>query len=169
MAKPLDTFEMWVNDGLWPKYRDFLTKAVRNNFSQKEICRRLQMDQNTFSRLKKKHVEIVEAMEEGKVGLKEDLINAMLQLALGYDEVTETKLASEKSSAGRGGADKKAYRQVRHIGPDYKATVYLLKINFGLDYDPNSEQIKLMIKRAKEGKETWGNGKIIKEDSDKED
>ena len=88
---------------------------------------------------------------------------------VGYDEVTETKLASEKSSAGRGGADKKAYRQVRHIGPDYKAAVYLLKINFGLDYDPNSEQIKLMIKRAKEGKETWGNGKIIKEDSDKED
>ena len=31
------------------------------------------------------------------------------------------------------------------------------------------KQIKLMIKRAKEGKETWGNGKIIKEDSDKED
>ena len=92
MAKPLDTFEMWLNDGLWPKYRDFLKEAVKNNFSQKEICRRLQMDQNTFSRLKKKHKEIVEAMEDGKVGLKESLINGMLQLALGYDEITTTQL-----------------------------------------------------------------------------
>ena len=170
MAKPLDTFEMWLNDGLWPKYRDFLKEAVKNNFNQKEICRRLQMDQNTFSRLKKKHKEIVDAMEDGKVGLKESLINSMLQLALGYDEITTTQLASEKVNGGSGkGGDKKAYRQVRHVGPDYKALIYLLKINFGIDYDPNSEQIKLMIKKAKEGKEIWGNGKIIKQDSDKED
>ena len=94
----------------------------------------------------------------------------MLQLALGYDEITTTQLASEKVNGGSGkGGDKKAYRQVRHVGPDYKAIIYLLKINFGIDYDPNSEQIKLMIQRAKEGKETWGNGKIIKQDSDKED
>ncbi len=169
MAKPLDTFEMWLKDGLWPKYRDFLKSAVRNNLSQKEICRRLQIEPATFIRLKKKHKEILDAMEDGKIGLKEDLINAMLKLALGYDEVTETKLASEKGSGGKGSADRKAYKQVRHIGPDYKAAIYLLKINFGIDYDPNSEQIKLMIQKAKDGKETWGNGKVIEEDSDKED
>ena len=169
MEKVPDTFEMWQKNELWPKYRDFLKEASRKGLTQKEICRRLQLEPATFIRLKKRHKEIIDALEEGKVGLKEDLINAMLQLALGYDEITTTQLASEKASSGKGGSDKKAYRQVRHIGPDYKAAIYLLKINFGIDYDPNSEQIKLMIKKAKEGKETWGNGKIIKQDSDKED
>ena len=170
MGKAPDTFEMWRDNGLWPKYRDFLKEASRKSFTQKEICRRLQLEPATFIRLKKRHKEIIDALEEGKVGLKDDLINGMLQLALGYDEITTTQLASEKTNGGSGkGGDKKAYRQVRHVGPDYQALIYLLKINFGIDYDPNSEQIKLMIKKAKEGKEIWGNGKIIKQDSDKED
>ena len=171
MAKTLDTFEMWQRDELWPKYRDIITECVRNNLTQKEICRRLQLNPSTFSELKKNHKEIRDAIEDGKVGLKEDLVNAMLKLALGYDEITDTKLVSNKASAARngGGADKKAYQQVRHVGPDRQAIIYLLKINFGIEYDPNAEQIKLMIQKAKDGKETWNNGKTLAKDSDKED
>lgn len=164
MAKTKDKFEMWLESDKWPEYRDFLKEATKYDMTQKEICRRLHITEATFIKLKKKHKEIQDAMDEGLADLKDILLKNIFVLACGYDEVTEQKVITDKGNGVT--QEKKIYRTVRKVGPDMKANLYLLSKKFGIEYDPNYEQLKLAKEKAESNKEEWPNGKTIGKDSE---
>ena len=83
-----DLFEMWNETGKWPEVRDFLFDCFSKLVTQKEICERLQMDEATFIKLKRKHPEIERLKQDARLDLKRNLIGAMYKKAIGY-EVTE--------------------------------------------------------------------------------
>lgn len=163
MSKRRDFFQAWVDTGRWPEYRNFLKECKKYNYTDKEICRRLNVTQATLVNLKKKHPEISEAMEEGILEQKVVLINNIMKLACGYDEIVDTKLI--KSKSGKVTDEKVIQQNVRHIGPDLKANIYLLTVHFGGQYSSQYEQLKLAREKFEKDKEEWNNARGIKEDS----
>ena len=78
-----DTFETWKDNGKWPEYREILRKGAVNHYTEKEIASCLNISQDTFTRIKKKHPEILNEMDDARRKDREDLIDAMRKLALG--------------------------------------------------------------------------------------
>ena len=160
-----DLFEMWNETGKWPEVRDFLFDCFSKLVTQKEICERLQMDEATFIKLKKKHPEIERLKQDARLDLKRNLIGAMYKKAIGY-EVTEEDQYLEEGAGNKGTKKKKAHKFKRHIPGDYKAIVYLLSHNFGREFSERVFDYELVEKKIEAGEEVWLNGDKDSEDSD---
>lgn len=167
MPKRRDTFQAWVENGRWPEIEKILKECVKYRYTEQEICRRLNVTQVTFIAMKKKHKEIIDAIDEGMLNQKVLLIDNVMKLACGYDEINETKVI--KSKNGKVTDEKVIQQNVRHIGPDLKANIYLLTKIFGPMYSSQYEHLKLEYEKMNNNKEAWSNARSIEEDSGEED
>lgn len=153
-----DTYQMWVQSGKWPEVRSFIVDCIKKRVSQKEISERLNMDEATFSRLKSKHKEIQDAIDEAKLNTKKDLMNAMYKLAMGYEEITEDQVIEDDGSGKK--QKRKIHKVKRNVGPDYKALCYLMTKLFGPEFSDKAEELALQVKKMESQKEDWSNGSI---------
>lgn len=151
-----DIYETWVSNGLWNEVSAFIKDCTRKMVSQREMCIHLHMEESTFSRLKKRHPEIQAVIDEAKLDLKKDLINALYKKAIGFETVDEEQFIEDK---GKGQEQKrKIHRTKKQVGPDYKSIVYLLTKVFGKEYSERYEELKLMEQKMIDAKEEWNNG-----------
>ena len=124
--------------------------------TQRKMCKRLGIDEATFSRLKKKHPEIQQVMDSAKIDLKMYLMGAMYKKAMGYEIVDEEQIVEDK---GRGGTPRRKVTKVtKQIPPDFKALVYLLSKQFGRNFSDRSEELKLAEQKIKNSQEEWTYG-----------
>lgn len=153
MATPKDRYKIWEETGQLPQILDFIKDCSKKLITQKEMCLYLKIDEATFSRLKKKHPEIVKAQQDARLELKKDLASAMYKKALGYELVDEEQFIEDR---GKGQEQKrKIHRTKKQVGPDYKAIVYLLVKQFGREYSDKNDDYELMEKKLMESKEVW--------------
>lgn len=153
MNNRLDQFERWKENGKLNEIIEFITSCSRNLITQRDIAKRLGITEKSLSIMKKKHPEINDAIENGKLNLQKDLIAGMVKLALGYEEITETQDVTE---IGKSKEQKKKVNRVKKaIGPNYKAIVYLLTKNFGKEYSDRYAELEIMEKRLMSQKEEW--------------
>ena len=83
MGMKRDTYQMWKDTGQLPQVLEFIKECSRKLVTQKEMCTYLNLDEATFTRLKKKHPELDEAFHKAKLDLKKDLMGALYkQLAM---------------------------------------------------------------------------------------
>ena len=78
MGMKRDTYQMWKDTGQLPQVLEFIKECSRKLDTQKEMCTYLNLDEATFTRLKKKHPELDEAFHKAKLDLKKDLMAANL-------------------------------------------------------------------------------------------
>ncbi len=151
-----DTYEMWVDSGKWPEIKAFIADCARKLVTQREMCKRLGIDEATFSRLKKKHPEIEREMDSAKIDLKMDLMGAMYKKAIGFEIVDEEQIIEDK---GRGATPRRKVTKVtKQVPPDFKALVYLLSKQFGRNFSDRSEELKLAEQKIKSNQEEWSYG-----------
>jgi len=153
-----DTYEMWLDSGKWPEIQTFIADCSRKLVTQREMCERLNIDEATFSRLKKKHPEIGQVMESARVNLKMDLMSAMYKKAVGFESSEEEQIIEDK---GKGSpAKRKVTKITKQVPPDYKALLYLLTKHFGKDFSDHSEELKLAEQKMKQSQEEWNDGTV---------
>ena len=85
MGMKRDTYQMWKDTGQLPQVLEFIKECSRKLVTQKEMCTYLNLDEATFTRLKKKHPELDEAFHKAKLDLKKDLMGALYKKAIGYE------------------------------------------------------------------------------------
>lgn len=153
--KKLDTYEMWKERGELDDVLKFVKESVRHLATKTEIADALKITCKTIISLRKLHPDFNEAFLLPKLDLKKDLMDSMLKLALGYEEITETQ---DITDGGKNGEQKRKVNRVKkQIGPNYKAIVYLLTKHFGTEYSDKYDELKLMEKRLNQQKEEWLN------------
>ena len=150
-----DIFEMWAENGDLDRILDFIRDCSRKLVTQGEMCEHLGITETTFSKLKKKHPELQEAIDKSKLDLKKDLADAMYKLAMGYTLIEETQDIEDKGSGQS--QKRKVHRTKKEIGPDFKAIVYLLTKKFGREYSQRYEDLQIAEKKIEEAKEEWLN------------
>lgn len=126
---------------------------VEKRFPQKVIAEAIGLSERTLIKLRKAHVKLNQAFIEGKEVMKVQLIDAMLQRALGF-EYEEIQTIIEETKTG---TKKRLVKNKRRALPDIGAIKYLLIIHFGLDYNDRKDEIELMRERIEKGDEVWTN------------
>lgn len=150
-----DTYELWLDSGKWPEIQTFIAECAKKLVTQREMCERLNIDEATFSRLKKKHPEIQKVMDDARINLKMDLIGAMYKRAVGYESVDEEQVIEDKGKGN--GQRRKVTKVTKQVAPDFKALVYLLSKHFGRDFTDRSEELKLAEQKMQLSQEEWNN------------
>ena len=151
--KKMDIFEKWRESGQLPQILDFIRDCSRKLVSQREISQYLNINEATFSRLKKAHPEIEEVQMKAKFDLKKDLVGTLYKKAMGFETIEEEQFIEDK---GKGQESKrKIHRIKKQVPPDYKSILYLLTKNFGREYCERFEEMQLVEKKMAEAKEVW--------------
>ena len=156
MGMKRDTYQMWEDTGQLPQVLEFIKECSRKLVTQKEMCTYLNLDEATFTRLKKKHPELDEAFHKAKLDLKKDLMGALYKKAIGYELVEEEQFIEDK---GKGEQQKrKIHRTKKQVGPDYKAIVYLLNKHFGREFNERYDDFEILKEKQALLKEEWNDG-----------
>ena len=156
MGMKRDTYQMWKDTGQLPQVLEFIKECSRKLVTQKEMCTYLNLDEATFTRLKKKHPELDEAFHKAKFDLKKDLMGALYKKAIGYELVEEEQFIEDK---GKGEQQKrKIHRTKKQVGPDYKAIVYLLNKHFGREFNERYDDFEILKEKQALLKEEWNDG-----------
>lgn len=163
-----DTFETWKDNGKWPEYREILRKGAINHYTEKEIASCLNISQDTFTRIKKKHPEILNEMDDARRKDREDLIDAMRKLALGQAK-TISKRKVLKSKAGVVTEEKLVGETETILAPNANAIEYLLATGHDDRYSVPYRKLKLMESQVMKDLEEINNARSIGQDSDNED
>ena len=156
MGMKRDTYQMWKDTGQLLQVLEFIKECSRKLVTQKEMCTYLNLDEATFTRLKKKHPELDEAFHKAKLDLKKDLMGALYKKAIGYEVVEEEQFIEDK---GKGEQQKrKIHRTKKQVGPDYKAIVYLLNKHFGREFNERYDDFEILKEKQALLKEEWNDG-----------
>ena len=156
MGMKRDTYQMWKDTGQLPQVLEFIKECSRKLVTQKEMCTYLNLDEATFTRLKKKHPELDEAFHKAKLDLKKDLMGALYKKAIGYELIEEEQFIEDK---GKGEQQKrKIHRTKKQVGPDYKAIVYLLNKHFGREFNERYDDFEILKEKQALLKEEWNDG-----------
>lgn len=132
---------------------------VSKRIIQKEISGFLGISEKTLIKLKKAHPRLNQAFVNGDLELKDKLMDAMLQRAVGFDyEETQTIIEENKHRT-----KKKMVKTKKRSLPDYSALKYLLIIKFGRSYNDRKEELDIMYQRLEKGEEVWLNENSIQE------
>ena len=91
--KKMDIFEKWRESGQLPQILDFIRDCSRKLVSQREISQYLNINEATFSRLKKAHPEIEEVQMKAKFDLKKDLVGAIVGFVAIFVLIVSLKIA----------------------------------------------------------------------------
>ncbi len=150
-----DTYEMWKRTGQLDDVKKFVRNSIRHLATKREIAEHLNVHEKTVIDMRKKHPDFNKCFELPKLELKGELIDSMMKLALGYEEITETQ---DITDAGKNSEQKRKVNRVKkQIGPNYKAIVYLLTKHCGKEYSDKYDELRLMEKKMSQMKEEWIN------------
>lgn len=148
-----DTYQKWVDAGKL----DENLELIRKYYSYKEykdlIYKLLGISESTWERMKKKYVDIKDAMKEGKQ-LHEHLLIVHLTERSKGQYIEETHTLIEESG---GKQKKKITKFKKYIPGDVAAGKYLLSRLHGEKYNENIEMIELARDKHKTNKEEWSN------------
>lgn len=148
-----DTYQTWIETGKLDEVLEFIKECSSKLVTQKEMCKRLGITQETFVSLKRKYPVLANIQLESKMDLKMDLMGALYKRAVGYDYVEETQHIDD-AVAGRA-PRRKVVRTTKHIPPDKYSAVYLLSKHFGRGFSDKSFEYELLEERLKANKEEW--------------
>jgi len=149
---------MWKRTNQLDGVISFVRKSIKHLATKQEIAKSLKLSEKTVISLRKKHQDFDKAFTIPKLELKGELIDSMMKLALGYEEITETQ---DITDGGKSGEQKRKVNRVKKmVGPNYKAIVYLLTKHCGNEYSDKYDELKLMEKRLNQQKEEWLNEPI---------
>ncbi len=162
MSSKRDIWEVWDDTGQLESVKAFIKDCSRKLITQAEMCKYLNIDTATFSRLKKKHPEIAEIQENAKLDLKKDLMDALYKKAIGYEIVEEDQYIEDRGAGKE--QKRKIHRIKKQVGPDYKAIVYLLTKHFGHEYIERYDEFLVVSKLKQAQEEDWN-----KEQSEEEE
>lgn len=157
-----DIYETWKANGQLEEVLAFIADCSKKLVSQREMCKVLKMEEHAFSNLKKKHPEIMAAMDNARYELKKDLASAMYKKAVGFEAIEEDQYVEEKD----GKTKKKIHRIKKQVPPDFKALTYLLTKHFGKEFSERYEDIRLMEKKIEAQKEVWQSDEESSNDSE---
>jgi hypothetical protein len=161
MPKLKDTYEQWEEDGVLEEKLKLVQDLVSKRIIQKDIAESLGVSEKTLIKLKKHHSRLNQAFVNGDSELKDKLMDAMFQRAIGFEyEETQTIIEENKS-----GTKKRIVKTKKRALPDYSAIKYLLIIKFGRDFNDKKEEIDLMYQRLEKGEEVWLNENSIQENT----
>jgi hypothetical protein len=161
MPKLKDTYEQWEEDGVLEEKLKLIQDLVSKRIIQKDIAESLGVSEKTLIKLKKAHPRLNQAFVNGDSELKDKLMDAMFQRAIGFEyEETQTIIEENKN-----GTKKKIVKTKKRALPDYSAIKYLLIIKFGRDFNDKKEEIDLMFQRLEKGEEVWLNENSIQENT----
>jgi hypothetical protein len=161
MPKLKDTYEQWEEDGVVEEKLKLIQDLVSKRIIQKDIAESLGVSEKTLIKLKKVHPRLNQAFVNGDSELKDKLMDAMFQRAIGFEyEETQTIIEENKN-----GTKKKIVKTKKRALPDYSAIKYLLIIKFGRDFNDKKEEIDLMFQRLEKGEEVWLNENCIQENT----
>ena len=152
MKRKEDTYQMWERTGVLKSKLDYIKAASATFYTQKEMCRDLDISEKTFISLKNKHPEIQQAISDGEAILLNDLFSALKTKALGHKEKTTSK-SIEKNPLG--GTKTKINEDEKYYPPDFEVIKYILIMKFGKDFDPKKFMIEMMEKKNEP--EEWVN------------
>ena len=162
-----DSFDTWNENGTWPEYRELLKKGAINHYTEKEIASCLNITQETFIKMKRKHPEILQVMEDARRKDREDLLDAMRLLALGKAKsITKRKVL--KSKAGVVTEEKVIGETETTLPPNANAIEFLLATGHDDKYSVPYHKLKLMESQVMKDLEEVNNARSIGQDSDEE-
>jgi len=152
-GKMLDLYERWEESGHLDSRLKSIAEMVSKRATQREVAEYLGITVKTIIKLRKVHPELNKAFQYGDEELKDKLVDAIYQRAIGFD-YEETQTVIEETSSG---TKKRLVKTKKKALPDIGAIKYLLIIKFGRDYNERKDEIEAMLKRLEKGEEVWTN------------
>lgn len=150
VARKDDTYQTWKRLGTLKSKLDFVKKATASFYTQRQIANELNISEATFISIKKKHVDVVNAIKDGEDLLMKNVYNAIYQRAIGFEHVSTIKTA-EKGSLGQ--TKQKIVEDPKYFPPDLDSAKYILVTKFGRAFNPKKDELDIMEKRLE--KEEW--------------
>lgn len=148
---PKDTYSKWEDEGTLEKRIETIKELVAKKIPQKKIAEVLGISERVIIKLKKEHASIRNAFIYGNKELKDSLVNAIYERAVGVKKEEITTIIEETPR----GQKKRVSKTIKHYPPDPSAAKYLLIINFGREFNDRKEEIELMEKRVDNKEEIW--------------
>ena len=165
MKRKEDTYQMWERTGVLKSKLDYIKAASATFYTQKDMCRDLDISEKTFISLKNKHPEIQQAISDGEAILLKDLFSALKLKAMGHKEKTTSKTMRKNPI---GGTETKVTEDEKYYPPDFEVIKYILIMKFGKDFDPKKFMIEMMEKKNEP--EMWVNAaQLIEADENSDD
>ena len=164
MAKVLDSFERWENQGLLKSKLRTVEELIGKNVTQEKIAKVIGISEKTLQKLKNKHVEFARAFSKGELDLKDNLIGAIYKKAMGFEhEDIQTQMEDHN-----GKPKKKIVKTMKYYPPDLNSAKYLLIIKFGRSFNEKKDELDLMERRIDEKQDEWTNehGSLEEDKSD---
>ena len=165
MKRKEDTYQMWERTGVLKSKLDYIKAASATFYTQKDMCRDLDISEKTFILLKNKHPEIQQAISDGEAILLKDLFSALKLKAMGHKEKTTSKTMRKNPI---GGTETKVTEDEKYYPPDFEVIKYILIMKFGKDFDPKKFMIEMIEKKNEP--EMWVNAaQLIEADENSDD
>ena len=165
MKRKEDTYQMWERTGVLKSKLDYIKAASATFYTQKDMCRDLDISEKTFISLKNKHPEIQQAISDGEAILLKDLFSALKLKAMGHKEKTTSKTMRKNPI---GGTETKVTEDEKYYPPDFEVIKYILIMKFGKDFDPKKFMIEMIEKKNEP--EIWVNAaQLIVTDENSDD
>ena len=152
-GKMLDLYEKWEESGHLNAKLKAISEMISKRANQRQVAEYLGITEKTIIKLRKVHPKLNEAFQYGDEELKQKLIDAMYQRAVGF-EYEETQTVIEETKTG---TKKRITKYKKQSLPDVQAIKYLLITKFGIEYNEKKAEIELMAKRIENGEEEWIN------------
>ena len=152
-GKMLDLYEKWEESGHLNAKLKAISEMISKRATQRQVAEYLGITEKTIIKLRKVHPKLNEAFQYGDEELKQKLIDAMYQRAVGF-EYEETQTVIEETKTG---TKKRITKYKKQSLPDVQAIKYLLITKFGIEYNEKKAEIELMAKRIENGEEEWIN------------
>ena len=163
-GKP-DAFEKWQKADKWLEVRKIIVEKSKLGYSQKRISECLGIkNEATFCRLKNRHPEIQEALDEADGYVLENCFTAMYKLAFGGTYTNQHVVIEKDPKTGK--EKQKLYKDIREVEPNFNALAYVLGQRFGEKYSVKREELQLMREKMNATKGEWKNADVKEEDSD---
>lgn len=152
-GKMLDLYERWEESGHLNSRLKAISEMISKRATQRQVAEYLGITEKTLIKLRKAHPKLNKAFQYGDEELKEKLVDAMYQRAVGFEyEETQTVIEETKS-----GTKKRITKYKKQSLPEITAIKYLLITKFGIEYNEKKAEIELMTKRLEKGEEVWIN------------
>ena len=152
-GKMLDTYERWKESGHLETKLKAISEMTSKRATQRQVAEYLGVTEKTIIKLRKVHQRLDDAFQFGDEELKQNLIDAIYQRAIGF-EYEETQTVIEETKTG---TKKRITKFKKQSLPDITAIKYLLITKFGIEYNEKKAEIELMAKRIENGEEVWMN------------
>jgi predicted transcriptional regulator len=154
-----DTYQKWEESGKLEEKLKSVQELASRHVKQSDIAQVLGITEKTLIKLKRLHPKLGHAFQYGDEELKNKLIDAMYQRAIGM-EYEETQTIIEETKTG---TKKRIIKSKKRAIPDIGAIKYLLIIKFGREFNDRKEELDLIAQRIEKGEDVW-----VNENSDEE-